>query len=206
MKTLFIIFLLLLNLSLFAQCSSANSRQEHFNKLAGSPEWQPDRVIDSLKIQKGWIIGDLGAGGGYYTYRFSAETGMDGKVYAADINQEFLKKIEDEAVKKNLKNVYTILAEVDDSGFENNSMDLIFIRNTFHHFEDKNLYMKKLSLKLKDNGRIAIIDYKKDGVFRIFGHNVEREEILEAMDGSGLIPDKEYDFLESQYFFIFKKN
>ena len=203
MKRSFIILILMAFLSsCLAQCG-INDRQKHFNELAGSAEWQPDKILQTLNIQKGWYIGDLGAGGGYYTFRFSEETGKEGRVFAADINRDFLEGIKKEAEKRNLHNVDTILALEDDSRFNDNSLDLIFIRNTFHHFTNRNSYMKGLAKKLKKNGKIAIIDYKSE-MLRFFGHNISREDVLSAIENTGLVIESEFDFIEKQYFFILK--
>jgi ubiquinone/menaquinone biosynthesis C-methylase UbiE len=180
-------------------------RQKMFNDLASSPEWQPDKVIQILAIEEGWHIGDLGAGGGYYTYRFAEETGPSGKVFAADINEEFLEEIEKTAGDKGYENVHIIKANSDDSRFQDASLDLLFTRNTFHHIENKNQYMKQLVHKLKPEGKIVLIDYKKEFAAGPPGHNVTREEILTSIEDTGLEIEKEYDFLEKQYFFVFKK-
>ena len=200
---LFSIFLLMsLVTSCIAQCSAAD-RQQHFNELAGSPEWQPDKVIQTLNIQEGWSIGDLGAGGGYYSFRFTEKTGNQGKVFSADINEKFLNGIKKEAEKRGLDNLLTIHSSEDDSNFDDNSLDLIFIRNTFHHFKDRNKYMKRLSKKLKAGGKIAIIDYKSQS-FKFFGHNVSKDDILDAIKNTGLIVENEFDFIEKQHFFILR--
>ena len=197
--------LVILSLGLVTTCFSQEERQKFFNDLAGSPEWQPDQVIETLAIEKGWHIGDLGAGGGYYTYRFAEETGPKGKVFAADINQEYLVGIEKNASDKGFRNVQIILSTSDDSQFENNSLDLIFTRNTFHHIDNKNQYMTKLAQKLKPHGKIALIDYKKEASYGPVGHNVTRDEILSSLEDTGLVVEREYDFLEKQYFYVLKK-
>ena len=200
MKVFFFITLLIFSVSCRAQ-SPFSTRQENYNKRASGEEWQPDRVIDTLHIQKGWYIGDLGAGGGYYTFRFAEETGPQGMVYAADINDDFLEAIQKEAQNKGLANVSTILSSENDSKFADNSLDMIFIRNAFHHLTDRKAYMKRLLHKLKAGGHIVIIDYKeKTATYP--GHSVSREDILSAIADSGLQIVNEFDFLEKQYFFI----
>jgi len=204
MKISITILIILLSFALM-NCATTFDRQKHFNEMAASSESQPDKVIETLAIDKGWYIGDLGAGGGYYTFRFAEETGTSGKVFAADINQKFLHGIIKKANESGLDNIDTVLASVDDSNFEENSLDLIFIRNTFHHIENKNQYMKNLAFKLKANGQIAIIDYKDSGSFGLFGHSVSREEIVSSLTGSSLVVEHELDFLEKQFFFILTK-
>jgi ubiquinone/menaquinone biosynthesis C-methylase UbiE len=205
MKSFSTLSLVALIFGLLTTCSSQEDRQSFFNQLAESPEWKPDSVIAVLEINKGWHIGDLGAGGGYYTYRFAEETGPTGQVFAADINKDFLAGIEDTAEEKGLNNVQIIYATADDSNFENQSLDLLFTRNTFHHINNKNQYMKKLANKIKADGKIALIDYKNDASASPIGHSSSREEILSSIEDTGLVIEKEYDFLEKQYFFMLKK-
>jgi arsenite methyltransferase len=205
MKSLSAFSLIALIFGLFTTCSSQEDKQAFFNEMAESPEWKPDSVIAILDIKKGWNIGDLGAGGGYYTYRFSEEIGPSGNVFAADINKEFLEGIEETAKEKEFSNVHTIYSSTDDSRFEDQSLDLLFTRNTFHHIDDKNKYMTKLAKKIKPDGKIALIDYKQETSSGPPGHNVTRDEILSSIEDTGLVIEKEYDFLEKQYFFVFRR-
>ena len=65
--------------------------------------------------------------------------------------------------------------------------------------------MTKLAKKIKPNGKIALIDYKKETSSGPAGHNVTKDEILSSIEETGLVIEKEYEFLEKQYFFVFKK-
>jgi arsenite methyltransferase len=200
---LFLTFFVLCFINSGIAQDNLTERQKNYNRRAASAEWQPDKVIETLNIQKGWFIGDLGAGGGYYTLRLAEMTGISGKVFAADINKDFLKGIKKEAESSGLLNVDTVLAHEDDSGFKDNSLDLIFIRNTFHHLTKRDQYMKQLAKKLKQSGKIVIIDYKKS-TSSYHGHDVTHEEILSAIENSSLIVDKEFNFIEKQFFLVLK--
>lgn len=72
----------------------------HFNELAADPKYKPDEIISALDLQPGEKIADLGAGGGDYTFRFASLVGSEGKVYAVDVNEKYLKYIEEQAAKK----------------------------------------------------------------------------------------------------------
>lgn len=187
---------------LILSCSSINEA-EHFNKLASDPESKPDEVIKSLDIKQGMVIGDLGAGGGYYTFRFARETGPKGLVYAIDISDAYLKMIEDTIKKENIGNIKTVLASCDNSNLPENSADIIFIRNVFHDISDPTGYFVRLSSRLKSGGRVAIIDYKSGMVYRISGHFIREEIILDKMQKAGYVLYKKYDFLQNQSFNIF---
>ena len=81
-----------------------------FNRKASDPKNKPDQILESLSLQQGQTIADIGAGGGYFSLRFANEVGSKGRVYAVDTNAEFLEFINKRADEKGLTNVKTILA------------------------------------------------------------------------------------------------
>ena len=60
-------------------------------------EERPDLLIDSLGIQPGQVVADIGAGSGYFTRRLAAKVGQEGRVMAVDIQPEML-----EILRRNL--------------------------------------------------------------------------------------------------------
>src|SRR5512143_187294 len=57
--------------------------------------WQrPDRVMDALGIADGSVVGDLGAGGGWFTIRLARRVGPNGIVYAEDVQPQMIEAIE----------------------------------------------------------------------------------------------------------------
>ena len=177
-----------------------------FNKKASDPKNKPQDVLDSLRIKKGSKIADIGAGGGYFSLRFADAVGREGKIYAVDTNPEFLEFIRNYAKEKGLDNVETILAAGDNLNLPEGSIDLIFVRNVYHHLQNRVEYFRKLKILLKPEGRVAIIEYKAGGFFSfhaIFGHYVKREVIAEEMEKAGYMADENFDFLPEQSFTIF---
>src|SRR5215471_6059492 len=65
---------------------------------------QINRVMDLLKIKKGSVVADIGAGSGWFTVRAARRVDAKGKVYAVEINPTFLKHIEHRATEENLAN------------------------------------------------------------------------------------------------------
>src|ERR1700730_1610402 len=53
-------------------------------------EEQPAKLIKELKLKAGDVVADIGAGSGYYSFKFSPAVGDTGKIYAVDIQQEML--------------------------------------------------------------------------------------------------------------------
>ena len=75
-------------------------------------EEQPDRALDVLKIAKGAVVADVGAGSGYMTERLASRVGPDGKVYAVDIQPEMLRLLGLRLKQQNILNVVPIQGDV----------------------------------------------------------------------------------------------
>jgi arsenite methyltransferase len=181
--------------------SSAQYWADFFNRDASAPENRPDEIISALALKSGMQVADLGAGGGFFTLRFARAVGREGKVYAVDINAELLEIIKASVSKAGLRNVVFIHAREDDSMLPEKSVDLIFVRNVFHHLPDQEKYFRDIKPKLKPGGRVAIIEYKK-GVY-YSGHETPEATVIESMKKAGYSLFKRFGFLEKQSFTIF---
>jgi len=195
-----------------------NVKAEKFNEKASRSESKPNEVIAALDLKPGQKIVDLGAGGGYFSLRFAEEVGERGAVYAVDVNPQFLVFVSNAAEEKGLKNVETVLAS--ENGFSlPDKVDLIFVRNAYHHLRDRTRYFKKLKRVLKPNGKLAVVEYCDGGFFsfrhfsfkhffsfrRWFGHFVPEKTIEREMGDAGYRLVKKFDFLKEQSFSIFSK-
>jgi arsenite methyltransferase len=179
-----------------------------FNRKASDPGNKPDLILESIALQRGQKIADIGAGGGYFTLRFAEITGNEGKVYAVDTKPDFLDFIKNIARKKNTNNVVTILSGEDKLDLPERELDFIFMRNITHHIPDRSKYFESLKKFLKPDGRIAVIEYKPTRSFSfrgMFGHHVPKESIMEEMEEAGYSLEQEFDFLPEQHFTIYSK-
>ncbi len=178
---------------------------EHFNKAAKGGS--PDKILKELKIKPDYNIADIGSGGGYYTIRFAELLGDNGKVYAIDIEQGNLDYIDKILQEKHLENKVTLVhAEGNSSDLPDNTLDLLFLRNSFHHLKNRVVYFKALKKSLKDKGKVVIIDHKKESSSGPgIGHGTGEGEIEEVMKEAGFSLDAGYDYLPGQWFFIYKK-
>lgn len=177
------------------------------NKEASSSKNKPDEIIEHLNLKEGMIIGDIGCGGGFFTHEFSKKVGNEGLIYAIDVDQKSLDFITYNQKEDGNKNVKTIIANSDGINLSEESVDLFFLRNVFHHLPEPMEYFKNLKKALKENGKIAIIDYKnkKFSFTGLFGHYTPENVLLDIMDMAGFRPMENYDFLKDQLFIIFTK-
>jgi arsenite methyltransferase len=166
---------------------------------------KPTQVVDALGLKPGMHVADLGAGSGYFTRRFVEAVGETGKVYVVDIEPEALKHVERRLgqLHRPFEAVF-ILATQENPKIPSQSVDLIFICNTYHHLENRTEYARNLKSSLRPGGRIAIIDFYHDDRSGELGfpkrHLVAKENVLEELREAGYRLVKEHTFLPKQYF------
>jgi len=174
----------------------------------GRDGWQkPEQVIEALAPLQGARIADLGAGGGYFTFRLADAAGPEGVVYAVDIDPDMTQYLEERAQKEGRENIRVVLAKPDDSLLPEGEIDLILTVNTYHHLQNRGDYLAHLVGRLRPGGRIAVIEFDgKSGWFsRMFGHNTDPDLITSEMEAAGLTLAVAPDFLERQAFLIFAR-
>jgi ubiquinone/menaquinone biosynthesis C-methylase UbiE len=184
-----------------------NWKIRQLNKRASAEKFKPEQVIASLCIKPGDIIADIGSGGGYYTFEFAKRVGEIGKVYAVDTEQKFLDYIKSEIKKQGITNIETVLIKNDEIGLLENSVDLMFIRNVYHHLPEPIKYFARTKKYLKPHGRIALIEWNKPHahLFLRGKHFTPEAEIVNTMTRCGYLISKKFDFLPEQSFIIFRK-
>jgi len=168
-----------------------------------------ESIIQSLHIKPGMKIADIGAGTGLYTIPFAQQVGEKGLVYAVDISVDFIKNIERRAKHHDLKNVIGHINNQKEIGLAQNSIELAFICNTYHHFEYPLTTLKSIYQSLLPGGKLVIIDYKRDPKTSsswVMGHvRTHKENVIKEVESVGfkLIDDKA--ILEQNYFLSFSK-
>lgn len=161
------------------------------------------QVIQKLELKNGDIIGDIGSGGGFFTFQFSKAVGADGKVFAVDTNQELLSHINKISKRNEIYNIETALSKENACPLLDKSCNFIFIRNVFHHIINQADYFKKIKNCLNTRGKIVIVEWLPGAI--LSGHCTEETKIKEIMMEAGFKHLKSFDFLKKQSFNIFEK-
>jgi arsenite methyltransferase len=168
-------------------------------------EQKPEEVIAAMALKNGETIADIGAGSGYFAFRFARHVGNNGRIYAVDINSDMVLFMNRHIRDLKLKNVVTILSAPDDPLLPDASIDRFFICNTWHHVENRGNYMQLMKKMLKPGGQVVIVDYKKKQlpVGPPPEMKIGRREVVEQFESGGFKLIKEHSFLPYQYFLVF---
>jgi predicted methyltransferase len=167
-------------------------------------------VLAAMRLRPGMDVADIGAGTGLFTRLFAPLVGPEGKVYAVDISERFVKHVEDTAAKAGLENVVGVVCTPDSVKLPPDSIDLAFICDTYHHFEFPQKTMTSLHRALRPGGEVILIDFHRiEGVSSDWvlehvraGQEVFTREIEQA--GFQQVEEKK-GLLSESYFVRFRK-
>lgn len=120
---------------------------------------QAVRIIESLRIQPGMAVADLGAGAGVLLPYLSKAVGPQGTVFAQDIFDDFIQQARSKAGQEGLKNVVFVKGTEKNPNLPANSIDLAVTVDAYHHFDYPDLTLAGVRKALKPGGRFAIVDY-----------------------------------------------
>jgi ubiquinone/menaquinone biosynthesis C-methylase UbiE len=112
-------------------------------------------------LKEGEVVADIGAGSGYFAWRFTHHVGDKGKVFAVDINPDMILYMNRRFREMQLKNIVTVLAAPDDPFFMDASIDRFFFCDTWHHIENKRQYLTLMKKMLKPGGQVIMIEFHK---------------------------------------------
>ena len=166
-------------------------------------DWQkPDEVIALLGISEGDRLADVGAGGGYFTFRLAEAVGDTGHVYAVDVDDDMLGYLEGRVAELGVENVEIVRGEFHDPMLPDGQIDLLFTSNTYHHIEDRSGYFRNVLGDLSPRGRVAIVELN-DNVWFLRSHMTPKESILSEMQEAGYRLVDDFDIVERQHFLVF---
>jgi ubiquinone/menaquinone biosynthesis C-methylase UbiE len=166
---------------------------------------KPHEVVMALGLKEGETIADIGAGSGYFAFRFSRHVGENGRVYAVDINPEMIVYMNRRIRDMKVKNMVTVLSAPDDPLLMDGSIDRFFICETWHHIQNQTQYLVLIMKMLKPGGQVVMIDFQKRDlpVGPPNEMKIAREDVIKQLQAAGFQLEKENSFLPYHYFLVF---
>ena len=182
---------------------------ERFEKEGREVYDNREKIIDELGLTPGMAVADVGAGTGLFTRLIAPAVGEQGKVYAVDIARAFVTHTLLSCRARGFTQVEGIVCTADDAKLPAHSVDVIFICDTYHHFEYPQKTMASLHRALKAGGRLFVLDFERiEGVSSdwILGHvRAGKEDFQAEIEAAGFTLVEERDLFEQNYFLCFRK-
>jgi ubiquinone/menaquinone biosynthesis C-methylase UbiE len=170
-------------------------------------EEEPDIALDVLKIAKGSVVADVGAGSGYMTVKLSSRVGPTGKVYANDIQPEMLTMLRDRLSRMKITNVEPVLGTTTDPRLPANTLDLILMVDVYHELQQPQVMLQHMRQALKPGGRLVLLEYRKEdpSIPIKFEHKMSVTEARVELEAEGYTLTKVDETLPRQHILIFTR-
>ncbi len=142
-------------------------------------QWSLDvgKAMDAIGVAPGMVVGEAGAGDGYFTFPLLDRVGSKGVVYANDIDRRALDRLRARAEREGRSNVHTVFGRIDDPAFPRKDLDMVVVVPALHDFRQPVEWMVNLKKYLRPGATLAVIDVdSKSG----FGHShfLSRDEVV----------------------------
>jgi len=167
-------------------------------------------ILAALPLQPGSHVADVGAGTGLFTFALARRVGSTGRVYAVDIVPAFLARIRARQARQKLNNVVPLLAGERSVGLPDQSIDLAFLCDVYHHIEYPAPYLTSLRGALRADGKLVVIDFQRiPGVTRpaVLEHvRADREQVIREIERAGFrLLEQKQGLLAENYFLVFAR-
>ena len=169
-------------------------------------EERPSVAITELRLERGMVVADFGAGSGYYTERLARAVGPTGKVLAVDLQPEMLELVGARATRLGLTNVELVRSTADDPRLPAGAVDLILMVDVYHELAAPQRVLRAMKAALSPRGRIAILEFRKEdrNVPIREEHKMSVAQAMQEFDAEGFVLDRRVDVLPWQHLLLFR--
>jgi len=180
-----------------------------FERDGREPYDRRDEILKACQLQPGMVVADIGAGTGLFSRLFAHEVGTAGHVFAVDISDEFVEHVRKSCDDSDISNVTPVICDPDNVRLPPSSADLVFVCDTYHHFEFPQKTMRSVYRALRPGGTLVLIDFQRiEGVSSdwVLNHvRAGKDQVIKEVRESGFEWIESVDVLQENYFLRFRK-
>lgn len=165
-------------------------------------------ILEIMGLKPGMNVADIGAGSGFFSRLMAQKVQPGGIVCAVDISKPFVDHIAKTSREMGIENVKAVLGDPKSPKLAENSVDVVFIAHSYHHFEFPYEMLAEIKKALRPDGLFLLIDAERitgltsEGRMRMVraGKGTFTDEIINA----GFQLEEEVNMFEMDYVLKFR--
>ncbi|MBK8095515.1 MAG: methyltransferase domain-containing protein [Planctomycetes bacterium] len=163
------------------------------------------RLRQWLAVAPGQVVCDLGCGNGYHTLPLAEAVGPAGRVLAVELQPQLLQMLQVRARERQLTNVTSIEATVDDPRLPAQSCDLVLLVDVYHELSHPVRVMQRVRQSLRPGGRVVLVEFRAEDpdVPIKPEHKMDRAQVVREMAAHGFRLTASFDGLPWQHAMAF---
>ena len=167
-------------------------------------------IVAAARVAPGMALADIGAGTGLFTLLFAERLGEGGRVYAVDTARAFVIGTLLRAREAGHGNVTGVESSQSDANLAAGSIDLAFICDAYHHFEQPAALLASIRRALRFGGTLVLVDYERipgvspDWLLRHV--RAGKHEFRREIEGAGFRFLEEVTLLRENYLLRFARD
>jgi len=163
-------------------------------------------AISKLDLKSNSVVADIGAGTGYYSFRIASKV-PQGKVYAVEVQNEFIAALEIRKKELGLANVEVVKGTSQSPNLPAASVDLAIMVDVYHELEYPQEMLQAIHQALKPTGKLLLLEYRaEDPTIPIKElHKMSVAQANKELGANGFKLYRKEDFLPIQHFLLYGK-
>ncbi|GEO07393.1 methyltransferase type 11 [Adhaeribacter aerolatus] len=163
-------------------------------------------AISKLNLTTNSVVADIGAGTGYYTFRIAPKV-PQGKVYAVEVQDDFISALQTRKKELGLTNVEVIKGSNQSPNLPAASVDLAIMVDVYHELEFPQEMLQALYKAIKPNGKLLLLEYRaEDKSIPIRElHKMSVVQVNKELEAGNFKLFQREDFLPIQHFLLYEK-
>ena len=166
----------------------------------------PIKNLKAFGLREDMIVAELGAGTGFYSIA-AASLVPNGKVYAIEIQKDYVATIKNKATEGGIKNLECFWGNIEKNGgtkIGDNIVDAVIASNIFFQVENKDRFIQEAKRIMKSGARLLLIDWSETSAIGPSQNMmITKIKARELFEQKGFVFEHEIDAGEHHYGMIF---